>query len=176
MKCYQVRGEKGFTFVELVLVIVATVILGVLMNFGVSYINTNKLNSASRKLISDTRFAQQMSISRQLSTDQHGVVFNIPSANKYQVFKGNDPTIPERDPTGGRDYVVDYTTGDFKDVTISTTLTADGSNRRLVKFDSQGQPFGGNGSAVAAGSNTVTLTYQGSSTTVTIGPNTGRVY
>ncbi len=168
-------NSRGFTLIEVVIIVIVGAILAVVVFIKSSDFYTIKLNSAASKLASDIRFTQQMSITRQISTDKHGVVFNIPSANQYTVYEGDDPTNPARDPAGGRDFVVDYTTGEFNGVTISTPLPQDGSSRRLVKFNSKGEPLGGDGNALTAPNNTVTLTYQGNSTIVTIGAMTGRV-
>lgn len=170
----RLQDEAGFTLVEWVLVIaVLAVIGGMVITIGVDSMASSKLNSAVRKLSSDIRFAQQVTTTKRIL---HGVVFNFPAAQNYRVFEQDDPTNPARDPAGGNDFDVDFTLGVFQGVTISTTLALDGAGRRLVKFNPKGEPLGGDGNAVSAGSNTVTLSYAGvPSKTITIELVTGKL-
>ncbi len=164
--------ERGFTLIELVLVLLVATVVGIVVSTNLSGFPTIKVNGAARKLASDIRFAQQMAITQQV---KYGVAVNVPVANKYTVYKNDDPTVPARDPAGGNNFIVDFTTGQFQGVTLSSTLPVDGSARKLVKFDSQGQPLGGGGSALAGPNNTITLSYSGATAVVTIAPTTGRV-
>jgi len=174
------RKIKGFTLVEVVIIIVILTVLGFAVYMKSSDFYTIKLNSAARKLASDMRFAQQMSISTQTL---HGVVFNyalVAAPNKYTVYEANTPGNPARDPAGGRDFIVDYTTGEFMGITISTnpsytTLPIDPSSGPLVKFNSKGEPLDKDNNALTTSTNTVRLSYQATDKDIKIEPTTGRV-
>lgn len=159
------RSEQGFTLVELVLTIVLLVVFAVSISVSLQSYGTIKLNSAARKLASDIRFAQQKSMIQQV---RHGVIF---TASTYTVFENDNTADPARNPAGGGDFTVDYSTGEFQGVTIVTTLPV-----ATIKFDSRGVPLDGNNTAVAAPNNTVTLSLAGTTSVVlTVEPTTGRV-
>jgi prepilin-type N-terminal cleavage/methylation domain-containing protein len=175
LRCAQKGPEvrqRGFTLIEVVLVLVILLVIAAVAALNLSSFASIKVNGAARRLASDIRFAQQLAMSQQV---RHGVVFNIPVANQYTVYEQDDPTNPARNPSGGGNFVMSFTAGEYQGVTIASTLPADGFGRRLVKFDSQGQPLGGTSAALVAGTNTVTLTYQGVNAVVTVAPATGRV-
>ena len=162
----RLQNGRGFTLIELVLIIVVVAIIGtVVVNIGVDSIADSKLNGAARKLISDLRFAQQVSGVKRI---RHGVIF---TANTYTVFENDDTADPARNPQGGADFAVDFTVGDFSGVTLATNLT-----NSVVRFDAAGRPMEGNPvPALLAGDKTVTLTYNGVPKTVTIIQETGKV-
>lgn len=159
------RGEEGWTLIELVLVVLLLVVLAVSVSVSLQNYGTIKLNGAARELASDIRFAQQLSMTQQV---RHGVIF---TANTYTVFENDNTADPARNPMGGTDFTVDYSTGEFQGITLSTVLPGS-----VVKFDSRGAPLDGSNSALTAGNNTVTLSLSGvTPITLTIQPNTGRV-
>lgn len=159
--------ERGFTLIEVVLVLVILLVIAAVAALNLSGFATIKVNGAARRLASDIRFAQQMATSQQV---RHGVAFNLPAVNQYTVYEQNNPADPARNPAGGADFIVDFTAGEFDGVTIATSLPGG-----LVKFDSQGQPLDAMDAPLVGGSNTVTLTYEGASAIVTVAPATGRV-
>lgn len=164
--------SRGASLIEVTLILVILVFLAAVVGLNLSSFAQSKVNSAARKLASDIRFAQQMAISRQ---NRHGVAFNTPAANQYTVYEQDDPLNPARNPDGGNDFIINFTTGTFAGVTMTSTFAMDGGGRRLVKFDSRGEPFDGANTAVGVPNNTVTLSYQGSNAVVTVGAVTGRV-
>jgi type II secretory pathway pseudopilin PulG len=165
-------NTRGFTLVELVIIVIIVAVVAILVSMQSSDLYTIKLSGAARKLASDIRFAQQLAMTTQ---NLHGVVLNIPAANQYTVYEQDDPTDPARNPTGGNDFIVDYTSGEFDGVTVSTTLPQDSSSRRLVKFNSRGEAIGGDNNPLSAPNNTITLSYQGGDKDITIEPTTGRI-
>jgi prepilin-type N-terminal cleavage/methylation domain-containing protein len=162
------QEERGWTLIELVLVILLLVILAAATTVSVQSYGTIKLNNAARKLASDIGFAQQMSISKQ---NRHGVIFTTTAPYSYTVFENDNTVDPARNPVGGGDFTVDYSTGEFQGITISTALPG-----AIVKFDSLGAPLRNNGAALSAPNNTVILSLSGATpVTLIIEPNTGRV-
>lgn len=162
-------SKKGFTLIEVVLVLVIVAILAASVNIGINGISSARLNGAARRLVSDLRFAQQVAITKRI---RHGIIF---TANSYTVFENDLPADPARNPQGGGDFIVDFTTGDFAGVTISTTPPQTTLPGLVVKFEPSGRPLDGANAALTAATNQVTLNYNGSPKTVTITPETGRV-
>lgn len=168
MKKDRFFGERGFTLVELVLVIVVVVILAGAVNIGINGISSARLSGAARRLTSDLRFAQQAAITKRI---RHGIIF---TTNSYTVFENDDATDPARNPQGGGNFIVDFTTGEFAGVTVSLTDL----NDDVVRFDPAGRPLEGNlPNPVTALTipRTVTLSYNGNSQNVTIVQETGKV-
>jgi len=164
---HRIIGHRGFTLIELVLIILVTVIIAfaVIPRFDLT---SSRAASAARKLLSDLRYAQQLANATQA---RHGVNFN--SASQYTVFKNNDSAVPATDPMKGGSYIVNMT-GDFTGVTLLNTLTSG-----IVRFDSIGIPYEGtNGSQVTlAVARTITVSAGGSTVkTITIEPKTGKVW
>jgi Tfp pilus assembly protein FimT len=162
----RITGHRGFTLIELVLIILITVILvfAMIPRFDLS---GNRAASAARKLVSDLRYAQQLANATQV---RNGVIFN--SATQYMVFTSNDSSIPATDPLKGGSYIVNMA-GDYAGVTLSNSLTSG-----IVRFDSLGTPYEGtNGSQTAlAAARTITVSAGGSIVrTITIQPNTGSI-
>lgn len=160
-------AERGFTVIELILVIVVMAVLAAVIGLNLSSLDAIKASGAARRLASDIRFAQQMSVTQQ---NIHGVAFNVPVVQQYTVYEQNDPNNPARNPQGGNDFIVSFVTGEFEGVTIATSFPGG-----RVGFNSRGEPLDGAGSPVAPPNNTVTLTYQSTAATVTVTPLTGKL-
>lgn len=164
MKKHQLQRREGFTLIELVLTIIVIAILAASVNIGINGISSARLNGAARRLVSDLRFAQQAAITKRI---RHGIIF---TANSYTVFENDLPADPARNPQGGGDFIVNFTSGDFAGVTIGATLPGS-----VVKFEPSGRPLDGANAALTPATNQVTLSYSGSPMTVTIIPETGKI-
>ncbi|MBN1793376.1 MAG: GspH/FimT family protein [Candidatus Omnitrophica bacterium] len=151
---------------EMIMIIVVIAILAVLAipRFDTYY--DLKLNGAARKLISDIRYVQQISISKHTG---YGLEFDT-GGNSYRVFLvSSDATIP--DPTTRTNMIIDYdTSAEFAGIDLNAVNF--GGTAEL-RFSSLGEPRDANNTALAA-SGTVTLVYQGRTKTVTVTPETGR--
>lgn len=158
------KNEKGFSLIELVLIIIILGVISVIISISVGDISTTRLNSAVRRLASDIRYAQQLAMTKQI---RHGVVF---TANSYTVFENDNTANPARNPQGGADFVISFTTGEFAGIAISTSLP-----ESVVKFESNGRPLDGTNAALTVATNQVTLTHSGSPKNITITPETGKL-
>lgn len=156
--------ERGFTLIELVLIMAIVAVVGVVVSIGMGGLNSSRLNGAARRLISDLRFAQQAAITKRI---RHGVIF---TANSYTVFENDNTADPARNPQGGDNFIVDFTAGEFAGVTLATTLT-----NSVVRFDTNGRPMEGNAAAALTAPRTVTLTFNGNTQNVAITQETGKV-
>ena len=157
-------GEKGFTLIETVLIVVILVILIVTISSNMGGFSEIKVNAAAKKLASDLRYSIQLSTTTQII---HGIRL-IPTG--YTVFENDDPLDPARDPHGGADFIVNYTMGELEGVTVVSILP-----NNIVKFNSTGEALQENGSPLPIGSDSITLSYKGESRTVSIVPSTGKI-
>ena len=160
----RLKGEKGFTLIETVLVIVILSILAVTLWTNLGGFSEMKLSAAAKKLASEIRYAHQLSTTKQII---HGVSF---TATGYTVYENDDPLDPARNPHGGGAFIVTYTTGELEGITVTTTLQND-----IVKFNPTGEALQDDGSPLPVGSDSVTLNYQGNPRTLSIVPSTGKV-
>jgi len=163
-------NNRGFTLIETIIVMVIMAILAAVVAVRWSPFDTIKLNSATRKVAADIRYAQKVAISTQTRA---AITFN---ANGYDVFQ--DITVPTRAPspgdpcsTGSSNYfIVDFTDASrcetYSGVTIPT-------NPLTIAFNSLGKPVDGGGGDLIT--QTVTVSYKGSNKDITIETGTGRV-
>ncbi|MBI1884655.1 MAG: GspH/FimT family pseudopilin [Chlamydiae bacterium] len=146
---------SGFTLIELVVVISVMALLAVLVvSRGVT---DYQAPIAAQKLASDIEYAQALAVS---TATRCGVDFSVAS-NRYTVFSGT-PATPVSDPVNGGNYTVQYGSGNYSEVTLSsvsfnatTTLYFDSRGRPL---DSSGNLLTSDGTAVLNGPRTVTVT------------------
>lgn len=127
--------KKGFTTIELIIVIL---IIGIMA--AVTIINSNpltdiRIGSAANKLKADIQYAQSLAMKTRVRC---GVIF---SGNSYTVFENNDTANPAADPLTGENYSVNFNSGDFSGVTITS---ANFGGTQVVKFDREGTPYDGN--------------------------------
>ena len=166
---YPFTNSKGFTLIETIMVMVIAVILAAVVAVRWSPFDTIKLNSATRKVAADIRYAQKVAISTQARA---AITFN---ANGYDVYQ--DITVPTRaqspgDPcsTDSSNYFVvnflDSRCSNYSGVTIPT-------NPLTIAFNSLGNPVDATTGADLA-TQTVTVNYNGSKS-ITIEAGTGRV-
>lgn len=123
--------KKGFTLIELVLILTLLGILGVLGGYITSIRDMREvsIDAASRKIQADIRYAQHLAV---IIGTNHGVSFTDDGG--YEVYQGN-PGNPVLDPVTRANFVIDMS--DFNGVSI------DGNYQ--VEFDLTGDPvLGGN--------------------------------
>jgi len=119
--------SKGFTYIELVIILVVIGILVALYTSSTGDLSNVSVDAASRKVQSDIRYAHQLSTT---SGVVHGV--NFVANVGYTVYK-EDLATPVKDPVTREDLIVSLE--DFEGVTIATDYE--------VEFDSTGTPIVG---------------------------------
>ncbi|HEX5032753.1 MAG TPA: prepilin-type N-terminal cleavage/methylation domain-containing protein [Candidatus Eisenbacteria bacterium] len=162
------RAARGFTLVELVLIIS---ILGLLVVIAVpdrSAVDEVSLRSAARRLASDIRYAQGQSIARRI---RHGVRFELAEKRYEVVATGRGEPI--EDP-GARGHALVVS---FKDPSAAhgvTLVSASFDGAPEVSFDYFGVPSNVAGREIRR-PGLVVLACGGMTSSVEIAPGTGKV-
>ena len=162
------RTSPGFTMIEVVLVVVIVAILAVLSIPSFQAFNTVKLNAAVKKVVSDIRYVQALSVS---SHDTYGLTFDA-NLDQYNVTRTRDNSFA-KDPYSHQDFVVNFKTDPVFSGTDITSANFGSTNR--LQFDWQAAPQNGNNASLTAEGNVV-VSYKGSSMTVYVRPGTGTVH
>lgn len=163
-------GQKGFTLIEMVMLLLILGILAVVVIPQVEDMAGTRASATARKLQSDIAYAQSLAMTRNLP---HRVYFNAAPApaNGYAVVNdangngnwGVDPGEFAIDPANASASLsVTLNTGSYAGVIISGgSLTG-----TFVGFNTLGVPTTGG---------TVSISGGGTTQTVTVQPETGRV-
>jgi len=164
-------NRSGFTLIELIMVMVIAVILAAVVAVRWSPFDTIKLNSATRKVAADIRYAQKVAISTQAT--YAAIAFNTNGYTVYDTYSSvisRSPGDPCSD--NGGNFQVAFNAqrcSNYSGVTITTDLTGN-----VVQFNSLGTPLDDTG-AVLGNDKTVTVTYKGANAGIVIESGTGRV-
>lgn len=162
--------NRGFTLIDTVMVMV---IIGILVGLAIPNFESFyaiKLSSAARRLASDIRYAQRLSVAR-YNNDTYGVQFNT-WTNRYWVYPVSNPSGYAKDPLTRGDYIIDYSsTPSFTGIDL---VGASFGVTSSVRFTFMGVPQDGNGTDLVS-NGSVAISYQGYSDTVVVSPVTGNV-
>lgn len=157
------KQSNGFTFIEVVVVMTIMAILAAVAI--VTFNNSSsdfQLNAASRKVISDVQYAQDLS----MTTGNRVKVKFDPDNNRYSLLWADDSPVPNI--MGGGNFVVSFGSGAFKNVEITDTELTGG----ILKFDTIGEPFS-NATLIFSATLIVELNHQKQ---IYITPYTGKLY
>jgi prepilin-type N-terminal cleavage/methylation domain-containing protein len=161
------RAARGFTLIELVLMLSILGILAMLAVPEQNLFHEVKLRSAARRLVSDLRYAQSRTMASRVV---HHVNFD-PVGERYTVT-APDRTTPVADPADrGRALGMDYAQdGEFRGVSIASVSFG---GRPEVSFDTMGVPRTAAGTELTTPGRVV-LAYEGLIVTVEVAPGTGK--
>jgi Tfp pilus assembly protein FimT len=167
-----VRNSKGFTIIELVIVLTIVIILSVVAIVAITnQIKSIKLNNASDKMVSDLIYAQYMAN----GTGQwYGVSLEANPTNIYSVYttNGTVDTIVTDPSNKTASYQVQLSTN--FGIQISA-VTIEGGGKH-IEFRPDGVPFTDKYGHATSQESVITLTNGTGNITVRITPNTGRIY
>ena len=155
---------KGFTFIELVMVIVLIGIIAVYAAPRLSNVTDTKAGAFVDKLRADIRYAQNLAMT---GNQRYRVYFNGSGggapANGYIVVNNanGNGTWGEAssdeialDPAGGGNLIVTLNTGNYAGITVSTPAGG------FIEFNSLGAPTAAATLTIAPGGQQVTITAQ----------------
>ena len=135
--------QKGFTLIELIMVMVMIGILVVVASTRLQNLPNTRAQFAMRKMQSDVRYAQILAMESQKRTR---VVFSTGSDTydlQYETTPSNWSAITH--PATKSNFSVQLNTGDFSGVDITQASLNSGSS---VTFDSYGAPFNSSDTAL----------------------------
>lgn len=157
--------DKGFTLIELVMVIIIVGILAVVMLTSGASKGPVRLEAACQKLAMDLRYMQEMAMAEQV---RFGISFDT-GAESYFGYRINTST-KATDPQTQGDLEVDFAVvKEFNEIEITSTNFSN-----AIEFDPIGAPY--NGSGVALSSEGIVILTDGAHfKTVRIKPVTGKV-
>jgi prepilin-type N-terminal cleavage/methylation domain-containing protein len=144
---------RGFSLIELVMVIAIVGVLGLVAIIYAPSIDNTRLDAAAKQVVSDIEFAKQ-------NASLTGVIsgVNFVSGGAYTVYQGTTAT-PLASPLTLQSMVVTLS-AKYPNIVISSNFT--------VEFDSLGSPTTGAGGSV-------TLSNGSATKTITVTANTGKL-
>jgi MSHA pilin protein MshC len=158
-------NQKGFTLIELVMILVLVGILAVFIAPRLPNITASNAISFSDKLRADIRYAQNLSMTRNA---RYRVYFNSgPAPNPGYAVTDSTPAIVQ-DPAGGGNLSVTLNIGNYAGITGIAVVPL----YTFIEFDSLGRPYDNAGNPLVAG---VNLTISPGAAIVSISPQTGAV-
>jgi prepilin-type N-terminal cleavage/methylation domain-containing protein len=155
--------SKGFTLIELVMVLVLAGILAALAIPRFDSFYSIKLDGCAKKIAADVRYSQQMAVSRHSSSR---IVFNIASdtySAEEQLVTGG-PWSGLKDPFTRYNLTMNFNSDpQYRGIDI---VAANFASSNTLQFDWQG---------VVVSGGSITLNYQGNARTIIVANNTGKV-
>ncbi len=155
-------NRKGFTLVELVMVLVLIGIISVVVIPKLGDMTATKAGALVSKIQADIRYAQNLAMTK----NQRARVTFRTSPNGYDVTVGGAPAT---DPVTGGPFSVTLNAGQYAGMSISTI----GFSGSYVEFNTLGVPYDSAGPLTAGKS--ITITGGSVSQNVTVQPQTGAV-
>ena len=156
------HSERGFTLVEIIIVVVILSIAAMAAIPLMSSASDVQIRSASNLIAADLEYAKSMAISK---GQNYSVVFNA-SANSYQI-EDQDDTVIQHPVKKGFNYVMDFPNDnrlskiDITNVNFDSTWT--------IEFNCLGSPVGLNNTG------TITISSNGTTATISVEPVTGYI-
>jgi len=155
-------NRKGFTLIELVMVIVLIAIIAVVVAPRLGNITSTKTAVFGDKLRADIRYAQSLAMTQ---NQRFRVYFNSAPAPNPGYAVTNNAAALVADPAGGGSLSVTLNAGDYAGITLASPYT-------FIEFDSLGRPYDNVGTLLAAA---VTLTISPGAVILSISSQTGAV-
>ena len=175
MKKYENKCcRKGFTLVELIIVVVILGIAAALVVPMVSNAADMQVRSAANRIAADMDYAKGLAITHQRS---YSVVFD-PANESYEIRvepAGTGDVI--ENPLTGNDFVVDFSADSRLSRVNIVSADFDSDSSDAISFDYLGSPYHGKSTAAgdALNSGQITLQADNFSLTVDVEPVTGYV-
>ncbi len=161
-----VRVARGYTLIEVLIVVVILGIAGALVVPSIASADVLRVQAAVRTIVSDINFAQSDGLAHQ---EGRAIVFDPPT-NRYALLEVHGPNP---DPQTDTIYEVDLSQANrFHDARIDSAIFDFGST---LVFDEFGGPVTAPGSATPGNGGTITVSGSGSVFAITVEAYTGRV-
>jgi len=163
--------RKGFTVVELIIVLLVAGILAAVAGAAISRAMKGiQLSSATDKLASDLRYAQTLA---QNTGTWYGASFEVDPLNQYTIYTttGTSDMVVENPAKLGSFFIINL----YNDYGVKI-ISAEIASGKKVVFNPLGTPYNDKTGAALTNEGVVTLARDSATRTVRITPNTGRIY
>jgi general secretion pathway protein H len=158
--------RRGYTLVELIIVIVLLGIAAAMVAPSMSSTDSLRVQAAVRSVVADITFAQSDALARQ---EGRAIVFDVPM-NRYSVVEARGPVLyPSTDTVLRRSLRSVDPRGNSRLVSASFDST------NMLVFDELGGPVQGPGSTTPGNGGTIRITGSGSTFDLGVEAYTGRV-
>ena len=158
---YLPMNHKGFTLIELVMIIVLLGIIAVFVAPRMPDVTGTKAAAFRDKLRADIRYAQSLAMTRNARFRVH---FNAAPAPNPGYAVTDSANVVVQDPAGGGPLSVTLMAGNYAGISVSPNTT--------IEFDSLGRPYDNTGTLLTVAA---ILTVNPGVLTVTVSPQTGTV-
>lgn len=161
--------SRGFTVIELVVVMIVMAVLAVAAFVVLDPYKEIKLHAAAEKVAADILYARGLGLS---TSKWYGVTFEADPVNRYRVYQiqGASRATIENPADLGKDFVVELY--EYYDGVMISAVNIGGGSQ--VEFHPRGIPYSMVGGSPLAVTGTVSLEYGGLTRTIQITPDTGR--
>ena len=163
------NNSKGFTLVEIIIVVVILGIAAVLAVPTLSNAADIQVRSAANRIAADLDYAKNLAITHQRT---YSIVFN-PSGEAYEIQ--DESGSPVSNPLTGNDFVVDFSTDNRLNRVDLVSADFDSDSSNTMTFDYLGSPYSGTDTTAPLNSGTITLGAAGFTLYVKVEPVTGYV-
>ncbi|OGC34141.1 hypothetical protein A2311_01880 [candidate division WOR-1 bacterium RIFOXYB2_FULL_48_7] len=164
--------KKGFTLVELVMVIIVTAIMAVVIMVAINNaLRAIQFNAATEKLVSDLRYAQAMASG---NGKWYGVAFEADPTNRYSIYllNGTSESLAENPAHLGQTLVVNL--GEQFGTLISDISIEGGGT--VVEINPLGVPYTDKFGYIISQESYVTISKDGQTRRIFFTPESGRIY
>jgi len=168
-QCENKNSQKGFTLVEIIIVVVILGIAAALVVPTLSNAADIQVRSAANRIAADLDYAKGLAITHQ---GRYSVVFDV-SGESYEIQEADGTSV--RNPlTGASSFVVNFSTDDRLSQVDIVSADFDSDSSDTITFDYLGSPYSGTTTA-PLNIGQITLQADDFSLTVDIEPVTGYV-
>lgn len=175
------RERRGFTFVEVLAVIVILAGLWVLVLPAMGMRDDLRLSSAARSVIADILYAQNRAISTQATQFVSFTVAGGGANGGYAIYDAQPFGVAITNPVTQKPYTAMFgagTVSQFDSISLSATNLAGNATNTVLAFNEMGQPMActPSGTPVAlTAAGTITLGSGTQTIVLSIEPDTGNI-
>ena len=152
-KTLKQRNWKGFTLVEIIMVVVILSIAAFLTVPMLSNAADIQVRAAANRIAADLDYAKGLAITHQRS---YSVVFD-PAGESYDIRQTATDAIVENPVNPGTYFVVAFSAAGNLDRVNMVDANFDADSTKAITFDYLGSPYSGKGTATPLNSGRITL-------------------